>query len=136
MKQKFSLTSKSKDELVLTEFSELEKNEYTMIYTTTYAWPEIRKAAKQGLEMLMPALRHQDFFPPAPILEKVAGAVLELSNSSDLDTVETTIDDNHVFEEEDPDIDIEEDIELDDLDEILETDDSLDDDDDLVDDDS
>ncbi|MFP4446818.1 MAG: hypothetical protein ACLFPD_11305 [Desulfosudaceae bacterium] len=136
MRQKFSLTSEGKDGLVLTEYSELEKNEYSIINTATYSLTDLRRVAKQGLKELMPALRHKDFFPPSPILEKVAAAVLELMESADRDKIEVTIDDNQVFEDEEPDIEDleEEEMELDELDDILDSDEDLSDDDDLVDD--
>ncbi|MDY6824102.1 MAG: hypothetical protein SWH68_09975 [Thermodesulfobacteriota bacterium] len=126
MKQKYIIEKDdNKTDLVIREFSELEKAEYSLLIEQTYKLADIKKAAAEGTEALMTAIRTSDFFPPHSITEKIAVAVTALLSDSGQDSIEVAVDDAKILKEEEAGL--EEELEPEeDIDELLEDDFSFD----------
>ena len=126
MKQKYIIEKgDNKTDLVIREFAELEKAEYTLLIEQTYNLDDIQKAAAEGTEALMKAIKTPDLFPPYSITEKIAEAVGTLISDSDQDSVEVAVDDAKILKEDEAAL--EEDLEPEeDIDELLEDDFSFD----------
>lgn len=130
MKQKYMIEKgDNKTDLIIREFAELEKAEYSLLMEETYNLSTIQKAAEEGMEALMTAIKTHDLFPPHAMAEKIAEGITALLNDSERDSVEVAIDDANILKEEEAGL--EEDIEPEeDIDELLEDDFSFDGDDD------
>lgn len=123
MKQVFSVSrGDSKDELVVREFAELEKNETSLTMEKRYSIKPLKKAAASGVSDIVACLRTEDFFPPESIAEKIANGILELLDDPQKEAVEVVTDDVAIMMDEEMLVDDELDGQ-DDIDDLLDDDD-------------
>jgi hypothetical protein len=95
MKQKY-LISKSveKNELIVKEFVELEKNnDYFLAHQGTYDGKTIISSISKGKKALISTLRTTSFYPPGVYAEKIAAAVMNLYGSKKDTRIELFFDD-------------------------------------------
>lgn len=82
MKQKYTiLRDDGKQELIIREFAELDKEILSFLCEQTYKLADIETAIEQGKDALLTALRTHNMYPPALYLEKIGEAVIPLLNS-------------------------------------------------------
>ncbi len=75
MKQKYSISrNDEKDELIIREFAELDKEILSFLCEETYKGDIIRTAAEKGQDHLIAALRTKNLYPPALFIGKIAEA--------------------------------------------------------------
>ncbi len=101
MKQKYIIVKgDKKTDLIIQEFAELEKRQYSFLMEGTYNLADIKKAADDGMEALMNAIKTNDLFPPHSITEKIAEAVPALLADKEKDSIEVAVDDAKILKEE------------------------------------
>jgi spore coat polysaccharide biosynthesis protein SpsF (cytidylyltransferase family) len=133
MKQKFFIEpGQDKDELVVKEYAEVEKDEYKLLCTETFDAKALRNALKEGEDELVKSFRTRNFFPPAGIAAMLAKKVTEFLSSKSPERIELAFDDKEVFQKKDgvkallEDLDdAAEDEDTDELDDLLDDEDDI-----------
>ena len=111
MKQKYIITKDDeKNELVLAEHAELDKDIMSLLCEQRYDVDKIKKAAEEGKEALITALRTINMYPPVVYLEKIADAVISLYESDDRASETLFFNDIDLVKEEEPEDEAAEDI--------------------------
>ena len=94
MKKKYVISkNESKNEILIKEFAELDKDILSMICEETFRLNHVRQEMLKGKHPLMSALRTQNMYPPGVYAEKIATAVVELINMENSQPVELFFDD-------------------------------------------
>ena len=84
MKQKYMITKNdAKDELIIREFAELDKDTFSPLCEETFNIKMIKEAITQGKAALLAAIRTKNFFPPGVYTEQIALSILNLINSDE-----------------------------------------------------
>ncbi len=79
MKQKYSISrNDEKDELIIREFAELDKEILSFLCEEVYKGEAVRAAAEKGRDHLIAALRTKNLYPPALFMGKIAEAAAAL----------------------------------------------------------
>ena len=79
MRQKYViLINNEKNELVIKEYAELDKEAFSLLCEHTYDQKEIKAAIAEGKEILISALRRDNMYPIGIFAEKMAEAVMDL----------------------------------------------------------
>jgi len=130
MKQKYQLLKDDeKNQLILKEFAELDKDRISLLCEQTYDSAAVEIAAKENREALITLLRTQNMYPPSLYMEKIADSVMELFGSGEVSSAEIFFDDSEFLairqEELDALADIDDD--ADDIDDLLDDADDIDD---------
>lgn len=132
MKQKYViLKNKSDNELVIREFAELDKETLSLLCEASYAYDALEKAAAEGKDALIAALRTPNMYPIGHYAIKIAEAVQTLLAPGGESSAELPFNDIELVESEKKEAALLEAIEADDneIDEILseDVDDDVDD---------
>ena len=130
MKQKFLiLKNDDKNELIIREFAELDKESYTLLCDETYDIKTIESAIKKGKKFLVSTLSTKNMYPPGIYADKIAESVMTILNSDSDQPVELFFDDINLIRvvKEEPEI-----LDIigedpDDIDDLLEDEDDIDD---------
>ena len=94
MRHKYVITiNTEKDELALKEYSELDKDIFTIVCEEIYPVSVIRTGAQQGIERLINLMRTRNFYPCGLFTAKIAESVIKLIESSDETVAEVFCDD-------------------------------------------
>ena len=125
MKQQFFIEpGQDKNELVIKEYAEVEKDIYKLLCTETFDVKFLRDALKEG--ELVRALRTQNFFPPIDLVGLLAEKVTEFISAKSPERIELSFDDKEIFQKKDEAEDVldefdaaSEDDEADELDDLL-----------------
>jgi len=98
MRQKYMI-SKSEDDngLTIREFSELDKDIFSLLCEETYSGELVASAIDQGKEDLVAALRTKNMYPPGYCADKIADLVMDLYRSDSNEPVELLFDDMEMF---------------------------------------
>ncbi len=111
MKQKYVITKDDeKNELILAEHAELDKDIMSLLCEQKYDLDKIEKAVEEGKEALIAALRTINMYPPVVYLEKIAEAVASLCESGEEVSETLFFDDIDLVKEEEPEEEAAEDI--------------------------
>lgn len=82
MKQKFVISrNPEKNEMIIKEYSELDKDILTLVCEETYKDEIIDTAIRQNKEMFYSTIRTDKLFPPVIYAEKIAEAVMRIYES-------------------------------------------------------
>lgn len=133
MKQKYLLLKDMhKNQLIIQEFAELDKESMSLLCEEAYNNQEIEAAIVTGNSALMQALRTVNMYPPNLYAQKIAESVKTLYGPDGGDAIELLFDDTEFLcQENPPEIEVEDiEDESDDIDSLLE--DELDDEDKIV----
>lgn len=94
MKQKYViLKDAEKKNLIIREHAELDKEIYSLLCEETYGDSNVMKAISGGKEVLIAALRTNNFYPPILQAGKISDAVMAVYASGNTQPVEIYIDD-------------------------------------------
>jgi len=94
MKQKYLIFKDGENNrLIIREFAELDKEIYSLLCEETYGDSDIKQAISGGKEILIAALRTNNFYPPILQADKISDAVMAVYASGNTDPVEIYIDD-------------------------------------------
>lgn len=94
MKQKYViLKDDENDRLIIREYAELDKEIYSLLCEETYGDSNIKQAISGGKEVLISALRTNNFYPPILQADKISDAVTAVYASGNTQPVEIYIDD-------------------------------------------
>jgi hypothetical protein len=94
MRQKYViLKNNEKNELVIKEYAELDKEIFSLLCEHTYSQKEIKPAIAEGKEILISALRRDNMYPIGIFAEKMAEAVRDLFASQKDQSVELLFND-------------------------------------------
>ncbi len=94
MKQKYViLKDAEKKNLIIREHAELDKEIYSLLCEETYGDSNVIKAISGGKEVLIAALRTNNFYPPILQAGKISDAVMAVYASGNTQPVEIYIDD-------------------------------------------
>jgi hypothetical protein len=94
MKQKYLIAiDKDKQELVIREFAELDKNALSPLCEEIYDARIIRSAIKAGKDTLIQVLRTKNMYPPGIYANQIADAVLSIFTAKAPESVELFFDD-------------------------------------------
>lgn len=94
MKQKYViLKDDENDRLIIREYAELDKEIYSLLCEETYGVSNIKQAISGGKEVLISALRTNNFYPPILQADKISDAVTAVYASGNTQPVEIYIDD-------------------------------------------
>jgi len=101
MKQKYViLKDAEKKNLIIREHAELDKEIYSLLCEETYGDSNVMKAISGGKEVLIAALRTNNFYPPLLQADKISDAVMAVYASGNTQPVEIYIDDiEHLAQE-------------------------------------
>jgi hypothetical protein len=89
MKQKFSmLKTEDGDNLIIKEFSEVDKGIFTISCEESYDSETIVQSIEKGKKDLIAALRTRNIYPSTYFVEQIADAVMDLYKSSGNEPVE------------------------------------------------
>lgn len=106
MKQKYLiLKNEDKNELVIKEFAELDKEMMSLLCEETYEISTLQAAFEQDKEALVKALRTHNMYPPGVYAEQIAEAVIALFAPDANPSAELFFEDKDLFvveEEETP----------------------------------
>ena len=120
MKQKFVMGKNDKNELEIQEYSELEKDQFFLVYQDVYDSTEIESAIEKGNKDLIETLRNDNFFPYRNYIDQIAETVKEIYTSNIENSVEISFDDQEYNLEETEEVELSDEIEK-----LLEDDTSL-----------
>jgi ATP-dependent protease HslVU (ClpYQ) ATPase subunit len=120
VKQKFVIRKNNKNGLELQEYSELEKDQFFLVYQCVYDNSEIEPAIEKGNKEIIETLRNDSFFPYQNYIEQIAETVKEIYTSNIENSVEVSFDDQEYNLEDAEDIELSDEIEK-----LLEDDDIL-----------
>ena len=93
MKQKFIMGKNNKNGLEIQEYSELEKDQFFLVYTHVYDSEEIESAIEKGNKDIIETLRNDNFFPYRNYIDQIAETVKEIYASNIENSVEVSFDD-------------------------------------------
>lgn len=115
MKQKFVMGKNDKNELEIQEYSELEKDQFFLVYKCAYNSAEIESAIEKGHKALIETLRNDNFFPYRNYIDQIAETVKEIYASNIENSVEVSFDDQEfnieVTEEVEEEVEVSDEIE-------------------------
>ncbi len=98
MKQKYLiLKNNKKNELIIREFAELNKNTFTLMCEETFDDKLVKSAINKGSQALIATLRTKNMYPNAICAAKIAEEVVNLYKSKDADSVELYFDDKEIL---------------------------------------
>jgi hypothetical protein len=98
MKQRYVLSkNEEKQTLTISEYTELEKNEFSLICEESHASADIRDAIKQGVAELISTFRTHNMYPRMKYAEEMARQIQSLYQSSKDETIELMFDDKDAF---------------------------------------
>lgn len=125
MKQKYAIIRKDDaNGIVIREFSELDKGILSLVCEETYDLDRIREAAAKGKEILIPALRTNNMYPPGAYVSEIADNVISLLQSDEKTAAELFFDElTFLVKEKKEAEEAEEEEESSDIDELLDDDD-------------
>lgn len=125
MKQKYLIfKNPEKNELIIREFSELDKEKFSLLCEEAYDDKMIEAAIEEGVDILISKLRTQNMYPIGQYAKKIAESVTSMYVSGDKQSVELFFNDNDLLiknQEPDKDFDAPA-VESSDLDELLDED--------------
>ncbi|MEE8480341.1 MAG: hypothetical protein V3T59_03770 [Desulfobacterales bacterium] len=107
MKQKFLiLKDEDKNELIIREFAELDKENFSLLCEETYDNKTIESAIKKGKRLLISTLGTKNMYPPGLYADKIAESVMAIYSSESDQPVELFFDDIDLVKEvkEEPEI--------------------------------
>ena len=94
MKQKYViLKDDENDRLIIREYAELDKEIYSLLCEETYGDSNVKQAISGGKEVLISALRTNNFYPPILQADKISDAIMAVYASGNTQAVEIYIDD-------------------------------------------
>jgi len=94
MKQKYVILKDGEnDKLIIREYAELDKEIYSLLCEETYGNSNVKQAISGGKEVLISALRTNNFYPPILQADKISDAVMAVYASGNTQPVEVYIDD-------------------------------------------
>ncbi len=82
-----------KKELILKEFAELEKENFTLLNEETYPEEKIADAVTKGKDAMIAALRTSNMYPPDFFINKIIESVLTMFGPNPVSSCEVIIDD-------------------------------------------
>jgi hypothetical protein len=98
MKQKYVLTkSGEKETLTISEYTELEKNKFSLICEESHDGEAIRAAIEEGTEMLISTFRTHNMYPRIKYAEQMAIGIVEMYRSHQDEKKELVFDDKDAF---------------------------------------
>lgn len=98
MRQKYVLTrSGNKDTLTISEYTELEKDTFSLICEESHAAAAIRSAIAEGTDKLISVFRTHNMYPRMVYAEKIAEGIIRLYESAGEDTLTLLFDDKDAF---------------------------------------
>ncbi|MBL7181270.1 MAG: hypothetical protein ABIK98_13565 [Pseudomonadota bacterium] len=101
MKQKyFILKNTEKNELIIREFAELDKESFSLLCEETFQKDQITSAIAKGKEALVATIRTKNMYPIGPFAAKIAEEVTNLYESKDKDSIELAFDDIDILTKE------------------------------------
>ena len=107
MKQKFLiLKDEDKNELIIREFAELDKENFSLLCEETYDNKTIESAIEKGKRLLISTLSTKNMYPPGLYADKIAESVMAIYSSESDQSVELFFDDIDLVREvkEEPEI--------------------------------
>ena len=94
MKHKyFIIKDNEKNELIIREFAELEKSDFSLLYEVAFGNEKIESAISKGKNALISAIRTQNMYPPIIYAEKITESIVKLYGSIDDQSIELFFDD-------------------------------------------
>jgi hypothetical protein len=100
MKQKYViLKNTKKNELIIKEFAELNKDAFTLMYEETFHDKLVESAISKGRQALIATLRTKNMYPNAICAAQIAEEVINLYKSKDTDSMELYFDDKEIVTE-------------------------------------
>ena len=94
MKQKYAILKDDENKrLIIREYAELDKEIYSLLCEETYEDSNVKQAISGGKEVLIAALRTNNFYPPILQADKISDAVMAVYASGNAQPVEIYIDD-------------------------------------------
>ena len=90
------LKDTKKNELIIKEFAELNKDAFTLMYEETYHDKLVESAISKGSQALMATLRTKNMYPNAICAAKIAEEVVNLYKSKDTDSMELYFNDKEI----------------------------------------
>ncbi|MBL0699707.1 MAG: hypothetical protein JJV92_02345 [Desulfosarcina sp.] len=111
MKQKFIMGKNNKNGLEIQEYSELEKDQFFLVYTHVYDSEEIESAIEKGNKDIIETLRNDNFFPYRNYIDQIAETVKEIYASNIENSVEVSFDDQEYNIEEPEEVELSDEIE-------------------------
>ncbi len=94
MKQKFLiLKDEDKNELIIREFAELDKENFSLLCEETYDNKTIKSAIEKGKRLLISTLSTKNMYPPGLFADKIAESVMAIYSSESDKSVELFFDD-------------------------------------------
>ncbi len=98
MKQKYSILKDDKEKkLIIKEFGELEKEEFSLICEVAFEYKKIKTAIKEGKQAFITAIRTPDLYPPAIYMDKIADEIISFFISKESASIEIVIDDKDLL---------------------------------------
>jgi hypothetical protein len=98
MKQKYViLKNNKKNELIIKEFAELNKDAFTLTCEETFHGKLVQSAINKGSQALIATLRTKHMYPTGICAAKIAEEVINLFKSKDTDSVELYFDDKEIL---------------------------------------
>jgi hypothetical protein len=98
MKQKYViLKNNKKNELIIKEFAELNKDAFTLTCEETFHGELVQSAINKGSQALIATLRTKHMYPTGICAAKIAEEVINLFKSKDTDSVELYFDDKEIL---------------------------------------
>ena len=82
-----------KNGLEIQEYSELEKDQFFLVYKCVYNSAEIESGIEKGHKALIETLRNDNFFPYRNYIDQIAETVKEIYTSNIENSVEVSFDD-------------------------------------------
>ncbi len=107
MKQKFLiLKDEDKNELIIREFAELDKENFSLLCEETYDNKTIESAIEKGKRLLISTLSTKNMYPPGLFADKIAESVMAIYSSESDQSAELFFDDIDLVREvkEEPEI--------------------------------
>ena len=107
MKQKFLiLKDEDKNELIIREFAELDKENFSLLCEETYDNKTIESAIEKGKRLLISTLSTKNMYPPGLYADKIAESVMAIYSSESDQSAELFFDDIDLVREvkEEPEI--------------------------------
>ena len=100
MKQKYViLKNTKKNELIIKEFAELNKDAFTLMCEETFHDKLVKSAIKKGSQALIATLRTKNMYPNTIYAAQIAAEVVNLYKSKDADSMELYFDDKEIVTE-------------------------------------
>ncbi len=100
MKQKYViLKNTKKNELIIKEFAELNKDVFTLMCEETFHDKLVESAINKGSQALIATLRTKNMYPNAICAAQIAEEVVNLYKSKDADSMELYFDDKEIVTE-------------------------------------